>query len=164
MWKIFGCVLVLLTLGVNRAHSVKCYSCYTHNNYDDCSRPEVNQISLMKCDTAALEQTRKFAQHMDEGYAKLFEVDISETPPVLACLKLVTKVNGKDHYLRGCQLAEQGNLDICKKVRETNTRLTQTVACIKCSTEGCNSSGDFRANAALAILSLCFLEVIYRIF
>ncbi|CAH1110071.1 unnamed protein product [Psylliodes chrysocephalus] len=166
MWKVYGSVMVLFMVGVNTVYSVKCYSCLANHNYEDCAKPDLSQISLVKCDMTALQQTREFAQHIDHSYHKLFEVDSIDAEPGrigMACLKMITRVGGKDYFLRGCQLAEQGNLDICNKVKEKNNGLVQTVSCVKCTSEGCNSSSEFKANAFLAIFATLITRLIFSI-
>ncbi|KAG5872129.1 hypothetical protein JTB14_013066 [Gonioctena quinquepunctata] len=164
-FPLFTCVVVFSVLAVQRADCVKCYSCFSTTSHDDCSIPDKSQISLLKCDMSALEQTRNSARHIDPSYDKLFEVDSIETEAGrmgLSCLKMVTKVGNKNYVLRGCQLAEQGNLDICKKVRETSNEIVKTVHCSKCSTEGCNSSSISRGNAFLAILLASACRLLHR--
>uniref|UniRef100_A0A6P7GEB0 Uncharacterized protein LOC114336302 n=1 Tax=Diabrotica virgifera virgifera TaxID=50390 RepID=A0A6P7GEB0_DIAVI len=167
MWlEVYGGAIILVVLEVSSVYGVKCYSCLASHNYEDCAKPDINQISLVKCDMAALKQTRNYAIGIDPSYNKLFEVDSIETEPGrigMACLKMITKVGNKDYFLRGCQLAEQGNLDICNKVKEHNNGILRTIYCSKCSSEGCNSSTKFQANTMLALLCALIAKVLFNV-
>nr|XP_023024402.1 uncharacterized protein LOC111512499 isoform X1 [Leptinotarsa decemlineata] len=146
---------VIFFVGVQKAHSIRCYSCFSKDIHDDCAVPDKSQISLVKCDMTTLERTKEFAKGIDPSYNKLFEVDNIETEAGrigLACLKMVTKVGNKSFFLRGCQLAEQGNLDICRKVHETSNENVKNLHCSKCTTEGCNSSTKYTTNPFSVVL------------
>ncbi|XP_057660214.1 uncharacterized protein LOC130896261 [Diorhabda carinulata] len=167
MWPlVHGCVVLFFAVRINSVHSVKCYSCLAEYNYEDCAKPKLDQISLVKCDMTALKQTRDYARHIDQSYHKLFEVDSIESEPGrigMACLKMMTKVGNKDYFLRGCQLAEQGNLDICNKIQEHNSGFVKTVYCSKCSSEGCNSSTRYGTNLISVLYSVFITTLTYKI-
>ncbi|CAG9812517.1 unnamed protein product [Phaedon cochleariae] len=166
MWlTVFGSVLVLTVVGVQNAHGVQCYSCFSSSNHDDCAIPDQHEISLVKCDMKELKQTQEFASHIDTSYNKLFEVDSIESQPGrmgLACLKMITKHGNKHYVLRGCQLAEKGNLDICRKVQETNNEIVKTVHCSKCTTEGCNTSPKYESNTIITLLFAVCSKILHK--
>ncbi|XP_060522990.1 uncharacterized protein LOC132699983 [Cylas formicarius] len=57
----------------------------------------------------------------------------------LNCLKVVTKVGEKQYIIRGCQLAQQSNIDICHKIREANIdNQLSVVHCSRCAVDKCN--------------------------
>lgn len=71
--------------------SVRCYSCSSKHE-EACLKPSIHELSLVKCDTEALDRTKKYARTLDSRYDKLFEVDILESNNIeLACLKVVTR-------------------------------------------------------------------------
>lgn len=71
--------------------SVRCYSCSSKVE-EACIKPSIHEVSLVKCDTEALDRTKKYALTLDSRYDKLFEVDIIESNRLeLACLKVVTR-------------------------------------------------------------------------
>ncbi|KAJ8933822.1 hypothetical protein NQ314_013743 [Rhamnusium bicolor] len=65
-------------------------------------------------------------------------------------------LNGNKNYiLRGCQLAEQRNLDICNKLDE-NRGVVEKKYCHKCNTDGCNSSPT-TFNLNIVLVFVCFI-------
>lgn len=73
--------------------SVRCYSCSSKIE-GACLKPSIHEVSLVKCDTNALQTTKKYARSLDSKYDQLFEVDILDTNRLeLACLKVVTRGN-----------------------------------------------------------------------
>ncbi|CAH0564699.1 unnamed protein product [Brassicogethes aeneus] len=152
----------VLVLQINGGHAIKCYSCSSEFNRS-CLKPYLSNISLVECSLETMEETQRFAASVRPEYKKVFEVDLNHITRQLplSCLKQVTKVENKEYVIRGCQLAEQNNLDICHKVKTEDRATVATLHCSRCGTDGCNSAGEIFDVASTFFAVLCALTNAY---
>ncbi|KAJ8944437.1 hypothetical protein NQ318_002134 [Aromia moschata] len=140
-----GVLVLFFVANVQEGHSIKCYSCSSTNN-KACEKPNLNELTPVACNMQTLEETRNNAELINKSYHAIFDVALAYSVGIdLVCLKVVVKDGNKDVILRGCQLAEQRHLDICKRLEDSNTQNVRKVFCSKCNNEdGCNSSPNTR--------------------
>ncbi|XP_019770152.2 uncharacterized protein LOC109544430 isoform X1 [Dendroctonus ponderosae] len=162
----WGCFLLIITCNASGPGEtrVRCYLCSTKDNEMACLYPESYNASLIQCDQSALDKTREIAKRIDASYDKIFEVDTHAMARhiELDCLKVVTKVGNKKFTFRGCQLAEQANLDICYKLKTKDTEFLKKEHCSRCNTDRCNSASDNKNEIIIfgtMIASLLFIRI-----
>nr|CAH7726645.1 unnamed protein product [Callosobruchus chinensis] len=149
-------VIVVGILGQRVSSTVKCYTCSSKET-EACERPD-KSIPIETCNMQTLESTRIWASKIDPRYNNIFEVDRTDAGRIdLMCLKVIARDGNKHYTIRGCQLAEQSHLDICKKLTEKNDELgamVKTEVCTKCFTDACNYSNSLKFSVPLSCLSL----------
>ncbi|XP_066139543.1 uncharacterized protein [Euwallacea fornicatus] len=151
-------LLLVLFCGKGEAES-RCYLCSTKQNETECLYPEFYNMPLVYCDQKALDRTRDLARAIDPTYDKIFEIDTNAMARHidLDCLKVVTKLGNKKYTFRGCQLAEQTNLDICHKIKRADTEFLKKQYCSRCSNDRCNLSIRLSINGLNMVVPLIAL-------
>ncbi|XP_017771029.1 PREDICTED: uncharacterized protein LOC108558575 [Nicrophorus vespilloides] len=141
-------------------YCIDCYSCISSDN-PDCVDPETHHLDRVRCDQKSLSDTEKFAKSLTPDFGKIFEVHIHEHRVPLNCLKQVTKVQGREIIMRGCQLPKDDRLDVCKKVFEMpQGELIDVKHCSLCDSDGCNGTTG-RIAEVLLILAAVLLTIIH---
>ncbi|KAJ8977400.1 hypothetical protein NQ317_013304 [Molorchus minor] len=165
-YQVYVGVIVFFLVNVQKGHAIKCYSCSSKDD-EACYRPDLSQLTPVQCGMKTLGETRDKAEGINRSYHAIFDVDQASNVGVhdLVCLKVIVKDGNKDYVLRGCQLAEQQHLDICKRLQDSNTNTIRKVFCSKCSNEdGCNSSPKtFSNNILLALVCSIVVKKFYTV-